>query len=137
MSSSRRSFSNSAAIVAGIVLKGSKIETGITAAFPVTIKTAIVSPIARPIPKTTPDVIPEIENGITTLYIVCQREAPKARLASRIVRGQFRIASSATVIIVGKAIIAKTTLPDKPVSPTGKLNTFCIIGTMTIKPKNP
>lgn len=115
----------------------SKMEVGITAAFPVTIKTAIVSPIARPIPKTTPEVIPEIEKGITTLYIVCQREAPKAKLASRIVRGQLRIASSATVMMVGKAIIARTILPDKPVSPTGKLKNFCIIGTMTIKPKKP
>ena len=52
---------NSAAIVAGIVRTGSKNEVGITAAFPVTINTAIVSPIARPIPSTTPDVIPEIE----------------------------------------------------------------------------
>jgi hypothetical protein len=31
------------------------------AAFPVTINTAIVSPMARPIPSTTADVIPELE----------------------------------------------------------------------------
>ena len=36
-------------------------EVGITAAFPVTINTAIVSPIARPIPNTTADVIPDME----------------------------------------------------------------------------
>ena len=52
---------NSAAIVAGIVRTGSKNEVGITAAFPVTINTAIVSPIARPIPNTTADVIPDME----------------------------------------------------------------------------
>ena len=40
---------------------GSKNEVGITAAFPVTINTAIVSPIARPIPNTTADVIPDME----------------------------------------------------------------------------
>ena len=39
----------------------SRMVVGITAAFPVTIKTAIVSPIARPIPNTTPEVMPEIE----------------------------------------------------------------------------
>ena len=52
---------NSAAMVAGMVLTGTKIECGITAAFPVTINTAIVSPIALPIPRIAAAVIPEIE----------------------------------------------------------------------------
>jgi hypothetical protein len=47
----------------GIVFKGA----GITAAFPVTINTAMVSPIARPIPNMAPAVIPDAEYGITTL----------------------------------------------------------------------
>ena len=64
------------------VRSGSRIVVGITAAFPVTISTAIVSPMARPMPRTTPEVIPEMENGITTLYIVCQRVAPNARPVS-------------------------------------------------------
>ena len=115
---------SSAAIVAGMVRSGSRIVVGITAAFPVTISTAIVSPMARPMPRTTPEVIPETEKGITTLYIVCQRVAPNARLASRMARGQFRIASSLTVMIVGSAMIAKTILPANPVSPTGRLKTF-------------
>jgi hypothetical protein len=51
---------NSAAIVAGIVRTGFKKVCGITAAL-VTIKTAIVSPIARPIPKIAPAVIPDAE----------------------------------------------------------------------------
>jgi hypothetical protein len=34
---------------------------GITAAFPVTINTAMVSPIARPIPNMAPAVIPDAE----------------------------------------------------------------------------
>jgi hypothetical protein len=46
----------SAAIVAGLFEQASK-GMRITAAFPVTIKTAIVSPIARPIPKIAPAVI--------------------------------------------------------------------------------
>jgi hypothetical protein len=44
----------------GIVRTGFK-KVCITAAFPVTIKTAIVSPIARPIPKIAPAVIPDAE----------------------------------------------------------------------------
>ena len=37
--------------------------------------------------------------------------------------GVFLIASSVTVIIVGRAIIARTILPARAVSPTGKLIT--------------
>jgi hypothetical protein len=44
----------------GLFEQASKV-CGITAAFPVTIKTAIVSPIARPIPKIAPAVIPDAE----------------------------------------------------------------------------
>lgn len=111
-------------MVAGIVLSGSKIEVGMTAALPVTMSTAIVSPMARPIPSTTPDVIPEIEDGITTLYMVCHCVDPSARLASRMERGQLLIASSATVMIVGKAMIANMMLPANPDSPTGRSNVF-------------
>jgi hypothetical protein len=39
-------------------------------------------------------------------------------------RGVLRIASSEIVIIVGKAMIASTTLPAKAVSPTGKPKDF-------------
>lgn len=106
-----------------------------TAALPVTMSTAIVSPMARPIPSTTPDVIPEIEDGITTLYMVCHCVDPSARLASRMERGQLLIASSATVMIVGKAMIANMMLPANPDSPTGRSNVFCNSGTMTASPK--
>ena len=52
-------------------------------------------------------------------------------------RGQLLIASSATVIIVGKAIMAKTMLPASPDSPTGRLNVFCRNGTIIVRPKKP
>ena len=113
------------------------MEVGMTAAFPVTISTAMVSPTARPMPRTTPDAIPDIEEGITTLYIVCHLVAPRARLASRRVLGQFRMASSATVTMVGRAMMASTILPARPLSPTGSPNTCCRSGTMIISPKNP
>ena len=47
------------------------------------------------------------------------------------------MASSATVIIVGRAMMAKTILPAKPLSPTGRSKPCCNNGTITISPKNP
>ena len=69
--------------------------------------------------------------------MVCHCEAPSARLASRMALGQFRMASSVTVIMVGNAIMASTMLPANPLSPTGRSNAFCIKGTITISPKKP
>ena len=69
--------------------------------------------------------------------MVCHFVAPSARLASRRERGQLRMASSATVTIVGSAIIASTGLPASPLSPTGSPKVFWSMGTMTISPKNP
>ena len=48
-------------MVAGMVRNGSRMLWGMTAALPVTINTAMVSPMARPMPNTMPEVIPEIE----------------------------------------------------------------------------
>ena len=66
---------------------------------------------------------------------VCHFEAPKANEASRSALGQLRMASSATVTIVGRAMMAKTMLPASPLSPTGRPNTCCSRGTMMIRPK--
>ena len=79
----------------------------------------------------------DIEDGITTLDIVCHLVAPRARLASLRVLGQFLMASSATVTIVGRAMMARTRLPASPLSPTGSPNTCWSIGTITIRPKKP
>ena len=100
-----------------------------TAALPVTMSTAMVSPIARPMPSTTPEAMPDIDEGITTLDTVCHFEAPKAREASRSALGQLRMASSATVTIVGRAMMARTMLPASPLSPTGRPKTCCSRGT--------
>ena len=48
-------------MVAGMVRSGSSMLVGMTAALPVTMSTAIVSPMARPMPSTTPEVMPEME----------------------------------------------------------------------------
>ena len=58
-------------------------------------------------------------------------------LASFMARGVVRMASSATVMMVGNAMIAKTTLPAKAVSPTGRSKVFWIRGTITTNPKKP
>ncbi len=108
-----------------------------TAALPVTIRAAIVSPTALPIPRIAAAVIPEIAYGIMTRCMVCHLFAPSARLASFIESGVVRIASSEMVMIVGSAMMPSTMLPARPVSPTGKLNTFWIRGTITISPKKP
>ena len=53
------------------------------AALPVTIITAIVSPMARPMPSMTAVRMPERAAGTTTRQIVCHWVAPIARPASR------------------------------------------------------
>ena len=76
----------SAAIVAVIVLIGETNEfslTGSTGAFPVTIITAMVSPIARPMPNMMAVRTPLLAAGNVTFQIVCQGVAPNARAASR------------------------------------------------------
>ena len=76
----------SAAMVAVIVRAGMNSESsdnGMRAALPVTIITAIVSPIARPMPSMMAVRIPERAAFTVTIQIVCQRVAPKANAASR------------------------------------------------------
>ena len=69
--------------------------------------------------------------------MVCHCVAPSAKLASFVALGTVRMASSATVIIVGSAMIASTILPARAVSPTGNLNDCCKKGTITTRPKKP
>jgi hypothetical protein len=56
---------------------------GITGALPVTIMTAMVSPIERPIPSMTAVSTPERAAGRVTRQMVCHWVAPSARAASR------------------------------------------------------
>jgi len=54
------------------------IESGMAAALPATMITAIVSPTARPMPRMTLAMIPDLAAGIITMRVVCQRVAPRA-----------------------------------------------------------
>jgi hypothetical protein len=110
-------------MVAVIVLTGMNNEfhfIGKTAAFPVTIITAIVSPITRPIPSMIPVKTPLRAAGKVTRHIVCHWVAPHARAASRYDLGTESSASSETDTIVGIATALNKILPANAVSPVGK-----------------
>ena len=69
---------------------------------------AIASPIARPTPRTTAVIIPDLAAGSITLKIVCILEAPRAREADLYWEGTARRADSLILITVGSIIIAST-----------------------------
>ena len=108
-----------------------------TAAFPVTIRTAMVSPIARPMPRMMAAVIPEMAAGTTTRTIVCHFVAPSAREPSRNSRGTAESASSETEMIVGSDMIPSRMEPASTHSPEGTANVTRIHSTSTSRPKNP
>ena len=68
-----------------------------TAAFPDAISTIIVSPMARPKPRTQAASTPGIAAGSTTREAVCQEDAPIAIEPSRNACGTEENASSETV----------------------------------------
>ena len=114
-----------------------QIGLGMMAAFPVTMMTAMVSPIARPIPRIIAAAIPERAAGTMTRLIVCQRVAPVARDPSRYSQGTELMASSDTLMIVGSAMIPRRIDPASQVCPLGMLNVVRIKVLRTIMPKNP
>src|SRR5208283_5902388 len=81
-------------------------EGEILATFPITIVTAIVSPIARPKASTMAAIIPVRANGKTAVLMVSQPVAPRAVQASRWLRGTAVITSRITDDPYGIIIIA-------------------------------
>ena len=61
------------------VLAESRKEVGIFTAFPRIMIMAMVSPMARPIPRMMLATIPDLAAGIRTRQMVCQCVAPRAR----------------------------------------------------------
>ena len=110
---------------------------GMIAVFPVTIRTAMVSPIARPIPRMIAAAMPESAPGTMTRLIVCQRVAPTAREPSRYSQGTELMASSDTLMIVGSAMTPRRIDPASQVWPLGILNVIRINVLRTIRPKKP
>ena len=74
-----RSISHSIAILPVRLLTGENIDSGNLTVLPATMITAIVSPIARPMPKTIAAIIPDFTSGNTMCQVVCHWVAPKAK----------------------------------------------------------
>ena len=110
---------------------------GIFDALPDTIITAIASPIALPVPRTTEANIPLFAAGTTTLKTVSAFVAPRASDHSSYSFGTARIAVSETLITDGRIIIERTIIAEKSVAPSGRLNTSRTVGTIIIIPTRP
>jgi len=122
-------------VVKGLILD--IIESGTIGELPATNITAIVSPIALPIPSTTAANIPDFAAGKITLNIVSVWDAPRPKEPSLYALGTDLIAVSDTVTMVGSIIIAKTIITANKLCPLEVLNTFWISGTITTKPNIP
>ena len=96
--------------------------SGMMAAFPATIMTAMVSPTARPMPRMIAAAIPERAAGTRTRLMVCQRVAPMASDPSLYSWGTEEMASSDTLTIVGSAMMPSRTEAASQVSPVGRSN---------------
>ena len=103
-----------------IVAAGEKIPCGMTATFPVMSSTAIVSPMALPIPRIMDEKIPDFAAGRITFVIVSRLSAPSAYDASLYAFGTDSIEFTDMLTIVGNIIIARIMAPastDSPVAP--------------------
>ncbi len=107
------------------------------AALPATIRTAMVSPIALPIPRMIAAAIPDSAAGTITRLIVCHRVAPMAREPSRNSHGTELIASSETLMIVGRAMIPRRTDAANQVLPVGRSKVTRMKFVRTMRPKKP
>jgi hypothetical protein len=108
---SRRAPGSSRARVAVIAWAGLNRLVGGASLLPQAINTAIVSPSARPKPKSDAATSPRHDAGSVTRHKVVTRSAPKAKLASVKVWGTALSASQATAITVGSAMSAKSRPP--------------------------
>ena len=90
-----------------MVLAGANSESDMSARFPITIVTAIVSPIARPRPSMIAPMTPVRPYGRTARRIISQRVAPSASAASRCADGTAWNTSCATEVMYGTIMIAR------------------------------
>lgn len=105
---------------------------------PATMMIAIVSPMARPTPRITPARMPDLAAGICTLKIVPICVLPNARDASLYEGGTASNAFCATLMIVGKIIMARIRITASRLSPLVRPgNSARRPGTITRMPKKP
>ena len=84
---------------------------------PATRLIAMASPSARPIPRTTPVIIPDLAAGIITLNIVWICVAPRASEADFKCPGTARMEETLILITVGKIMIASTIIAESRLEP--------------------
>ena len=106
-------------------------------AFPVTISTVIVSPMARPMPSITAARTPDLAAGSCTRHTVCHGVAPMARLALLYSFGTEARASSAMLTMVGNAMNASMMAPVRATVPLDRFSIFCSSGARVTRPMNP
>jgi hypothetical protein len=99
------------------VLAESRKEVGIFTAFPKIMIMAIVSPMARPIPKMMLATIPDLAAGTRTRQMVCQCVAPSARPPALYEGGRAFKESSEMLMIVGRIIKPKIKEPERILKP--------------------
>jgi hypothetical protein len=99
------------------VLAESRKEEGIFTAFPKIMIMAMVSPMARPIPKIMLATIPDLAAGINTRQMVCQCVAPRASPPALKEEGRALKESSEMLIIVGRIMNPKIMEPERILRP--------------------
>ena len=104
-------------IIAHFIMTASEKGNGRFTEFPHTRTIAIASPRARPIPRTTPVIIPDFAAGTVTLKIVWILLAPSAKEEFLYCCGTARNELSLILITVGKIIIANTITADNKLAP--------------------
>ncbi|GBQ06643.1 hypothetical protein AA15669_1027 [Saccharibacter floricola DSM 15669] len=102
---------NCSAIKEATVLRGAKSDHPTEVTLPITKVTAIVSPNARPIPKTIAPIIPLRDHGAMIFHMTSQRVAPSPYALSRSIGGTAPNTSHITAVMKG-AIITARTMPD-------------------------
>ena len=98
---------NSLAMTLAMVLAGANSEATICARLPMTMVTAIVSPMARPRPSMIAPRIPVRPYGNTATRTISHLVAPKAKAASRCACGTARSTSCVTEVMYGTIITAR------------------------------
>ena len=103
-----REYSNVTAIAEVIVPPGCNKEVGNCIFRLIIIRTAMVSPIARPVARIIDVMIPDFDCGRMIFWMVWSFVAPIAYDPSFSPRGTERTASSERVMIIGSIIIPRT-----------------------------
>ncbi len=112
-------------------------SVGMSPELPASMRTTIVSPMARPKPSITAAKMPLAAAGSTMRYVVCQRELPSAREPWRISSGTACSASSEIETIVGRQRIPTTRPAVNPVRPLERWNNSRIGWTSSTMPMSP